>query len=134
MVALLTLDLDAEFAGQGPEPPVDLREGVVPVRLGLARAERVEVRTVQYQDAVHGLQSLAPTSSMAASTSRRSIGRGTLAWPIRGVNTQRTRRARFLSRRIAASRRATVVAGMRRGRPSRSSSRTSRAWSRSLRP
>src|SRR5439155_12451474 len=126
MVALLTLDLDAEFAGQSPETPVDFREGVVPVGLGLACAERVEVGTMQYQD-VHRPQTLAPTSSRAARTSRRSIGRGTLAWPIRGVNTQRTWRARFLSSRIAASSRATRVAGMRRGRPSRSSNRMTRA-------
>src|SRR5207249_3129638 len=95
--------------------PVHLTEGRASVEPRLAEAERVEVRTMEHQDTHRcGSQErprarprslgVAPAASRASSTRRPGIKRGTLAWPIRGVNTQRTRWSRrFLSRPIASS-------------------------------
>src|SRR5436309_2424798 len=103
VLALETFHLAVEVAAELPDAAFDVVQGFVPVNFRLADAEGVQVWTVQDQDAPH--QTRAPISIKADRTSRRSTGRGTLAWPTRGVNTQRTSAApRFLSCRIARSR------------------------------
>src|SRR5262249_33603429 len=129
--ALERLDVAAELARERGQPGVHLVQRHAAVDVRLARAEGLEVGSVQDQDPGHRdrLQPRAvraPETASAARTSRDSTARGTLASPIRGVNTQRTSPcARFLSRRIAASRRAIGMPGMRTGSP-----RWSRAASR----
>src|SRR5439155_10979288 len=121
--ALERLDLAAEFVRERAEARVHLVQRHATVELRLPRAERLKVGSVQDEDAKHRghLQApavRAPECTSAARTSRVSTARGTLASPIRGVNTQRTvPAARFLSWRIAASRRGTLTAGMCTARP-----------------
>src|SRR5205085_7443259 len=133
VVALETFDLDLELGGESPDAPVDVLQRGVTVDLRLTSPEGVEVRTVKDKDAMH--HASAPAWSRALRTRRPEINRGTLAWPTRGVNTQRTPRAlRFLSRRMAASSVASRVRGMRAGSPSASSSASCRARAASPRP
>src|SRR5215831_1854555 len=106
--ALERLDLATELTGECDEARVHLFQRHAAVDFRLACSERLEVGSVQDEDAEHRgrLQAravLAPATTRAARTSRDSTPRGTLASPIRGVNTQRTSpRTRFLSFRIAA--------------------------------
>src|SRR5436190_20696022 len=67
--AVLTLDLAVEFLGEGTQVAVDVIERFSAIRLRFARAKRVEVRTMQHQDAWH--QVCAP-NSISVLTMRRS--------------------------------------------------------------
>src|SRR5262249_60681740 len=112
-----------EFDGERSEFRVPLVQRHAAVDFRLARTERLEVGSVQDEDAEHRgrLQARvvrAPAWASAARTSRDSTARGTLASPMRGVNTQRTSpRARFLSCCMAVSSFGRPIAGMRTGNP-----------------
>src|SRR5262249_16725840 len=138
--ALQRLDLATELAGERVEARVHLFQRHATVDFRLARTERLEVGSVQDEDTEHRVRLQArdvraPPAASAARTSRDSTARGTLASPIRGVNTQRASpRARFLSCRIASSSRASGTSGMRTGSRSWSSAASSRTCDSGARP
>ena len=82
-------DAEPELGGAGRDPAVDLVERLVPVDLGLARPDQVEVRALQDEDLGHaGLP--AASSSPAA---WRTVSSGTSAWtstPDSAGSTQRS--------------------------------------------
>src|SRR5580765_4018520 len=138
--ALERLDLATELTRKCNEARVHIFQRHAAVDFRLACSERLEVGSVQDEDAEHRgrLQArdvLAPAKASAARTSRDSTARGTLASPMRVVNTQRTAPlARFLSCCMALSRRSTETRGIRAGSPRWSSAASSRTCDSGARP
>src|SRR5690606_31928006 len=137
VVRLEKLHFGAQLGGRCGQHALDVRERRVPVYVRLARAEQVQVRTVQHQDlqffavAAHMLRcSLSTSSTSSSGTSSRTTQR-----PVRSSKTNRSLSAStFLSRRMMVSSWSGSTAGGASGKPARCSKAASRSTSDAAKP
>ena len=109
VVRLEEVDLEPELGGADRDPVVDLVQRLAAVDLGLARAEQVEVRALEDEDARHARASAAAagrparTPSIAAATTASGTSSRTTTPSAVGSTQRRRPAACFLSVPVASS-------------------------------